>query len=117
MRAKSSARKSASTRPAARRSIRSADALNPKGFGGSSNGRTTDSDSVYLGSNPSPPANTASGEVRGSPRARVTPRNCGVFFCLKDAEAEATRLRVLLANGTDPAENKQVLAFALLTSG
>src|SRR6202034_2965233 len=29
----------------------------PPSFGGSSSGRTTDSDSVYLGSNPSPPAN------------------------------------------------------------
>src|SRR5690348_4377649 len=31
---------------------------NPAALGGSSSGRTTDSDSVYLGSNPSPPANT-----------------------------------------------------------
>ena len=30
----------------------------PAVFGGSSNGRTADSDSAYLGSNPSPPANT-----------------------------------------------------------
>lgn len=36
-------------------------------FGGSSNGRTADSDSAYLGSNPSPPANTprAPNGVRG----------------------------------------------------
>src|SRR4030067_40472 len=34
-------------------------------MGGSSNGRTTDSDSVYLGSNPSPPAI----QYNGPPRA------------------------------------------------
>ena len=37
-------------------------------FGGSSSGRTTDSDSVYLGSNPSPPAKTYRGPPTGGPR-------------------------------------------------
>src|SRR5215472_499272 len=39
----------------------------PMKDGGSSSGRTTDSDSVYLGSNPSPPAKMH------------RPRNCGAF--------------------------------------
>src|SRR5262249_33980590 len=34
-------------------------------LGGSSSGRTTDSDSVYLGSNPSPPAKNDRARVRG----------------------------------------------------
>src|SRR5262249_45830297 len=36
-------------------------------FGGSSSGRTTDSDSVYLGSNPSPPANEEGPSARTGP--------------------------------------------------
>jgi hypothetical protein len=37
----------------------------PASFGGSSSGRTTDSDSVYLGSNPSPPAKLKAPLTRG----------------------------------------------------
>src|SRR5215470_4127661 len=37
----------------------------PALLGGSSSGRTTDSDSVYLGSNPSPPANNRGPAARG----------------------------------------------------
>src|SRR3982074_50208 len=71
MRVKSSARRSDAARPAAGPSTRSVKMgaeqgtqprARPQDFvsrppGGSSSGRTTDSDSVYLGSNPSPPAN------------------------------------------------------------
>src|SRR5437879_5622522 len=71
MRVKSSARRSDAARPAAGRSTRSVKRGGSSGargsvlarsilypaLGGSSSGRTTDSDSVYLGSNPSPPAN------------------------------------------------------------
>ena len=59
------------TRPVARRNTPSVDAalralaiLNAF-FGGSSSGRTTDSDSVNLGSNPSPPANSKARFVAG----------------------------------------------------
>src|SRR5947209_13605855 len=73
MHAKSSARKSACTKPAAQRSspsakrrpqfrdCRTGQSGDPRGIGRSSNGRTTDSDSVYLGSNPSLPANKKKG--------------------------------------------------------
>src|SRR5450755_4642285 len=76
MHAKSSARRSACTKPAAPPSSPSADRdqrsgvvhgsppgqrRDPSGIGRSSNGRTTDSDSVYLGSNPSLPANKIKG--------------------------------------------------------
>jgi small subunit ribosomal protein S9 len=60
MRAKSNARRSAVAKRVAERSSPSADRGNgfrrSIGFGGSSSGRTTVSDTVYLGSNPSPPA-------------------------------------------------------------
>src|SRR5579864_2670257 len=39
----------------------------PAKLGGSSSGRTTDSDSVYLGSNPSPPANKKGPSARTGP--------------------------------------------------
>ena len=72
MRVKSNARRLASARHVAARSSPSANQRagagggqgaarrNPRNgsFGGSSSGRTTDSDSVNLGSNPSPPAKT-----------------------------------------------------------
>src|SRR3977135_3756028 len=72
MRVKSSARRSDAARLAAGRSTRSVKRFGltrgtqlgarsldfvSRPPGGSSSGRTTDSDSVYLGSNPSPPAN------------------------------------------------------------
>src|SRR5690348_16627885 len=57
MRVKSSVRRSASARLAAARSSRSANLhLRFQPLGGSSSGRTADSDSANLGSNPSPPA-------------------------------------------------------------
>ena len=63
MRAKSSARRSACARPVAARSSRSVNSL-----GGSSSGRTTDSDSVNLGSNPSPPATNLKARASGPSR-------------------------------------------------
>src|SRR5580692_5090092 len=81
---RSSARRSAIARPAAVLSTPSVNADGPlccdarsrsqhgsrerSCFGGSSSGRTTDSDSVYLGSNPSPPANNK-GPPQGGPFA------------------------------------------------
>src|SRR5580700_7581409 len=82
MRAKWSARRSDAARPAADPSTRSVELATPRAWargvvrfdipplGGSSSGRTTDSDSVYLGSNPSPPAKLK----RPAPRA-------GLFHC------------------------------------
>src|SRR5947209_1234458 len=93
MHAKSSARKSACTKPVAQPSSPSAKPIDlrdcryrqrgdPSGIGRSSNGRTTDSDSVYLGSNPSLPANTASQDVSGSPVATNNPAETLGFFLL-----------------------------------
>src|SRR3984885_7980994 len=53
MRVKWNARRSVAAKPVAVRSTRSVDPA-----GGSSSGRTADSDSANLGSNPSPPATT-----------------------------------------------------------
>src|SRR5580698_11324622 len=64
---KSSVRRSAIARPAAVPSTPSAKGGRERScFGGSSSGRTTDSDSVYLGSNPSPPAKNQ-GPPQGGP--------------------------------------------------
>src|SRR5580698_9490471 len=65
---RSNARRSAIARLAAGLSTPSANAAGRERFlfGGSSSGRTTDSDSVYLGSNPSPPAKNR-GPPQGGP--------------------------------------------------
>jgi hypothetical protein len=80
MPAKSSVKRSACTKPAAPPSSPSANPLpdyacrfdapkseriDPAVFGRSSNGRTTASDAVYLGSNPSLPANTKPRQMAG----------------------------------------------------
>src|SRR5690606_20888375 len=49
----------------------------PNGFGGSSSGRTTDSDSVNLGSNPSPPANSEGAPFGAPSFFRVVKEVCG----------------------------------------
>ena len=48
--------------------------------GGSSNGRTADSDSASLGSNPSPPTNFTSELFLGKPAMREKWRSCWIFY-------------------------------------
>src|ERR1700689_1080374 len=67
MRVKWNARRSVAAKPVAVRSTRSVDPA-----GGSSSGRTADSDSANLGSNPSPPATTASRATRLGAEAAAT---------------------------------------------
>jgi hypothetical protein len=52
----------------------------PRPLGGSSNGRTTDSDSVYRGSNPRPPANIFPRKIR-----HLSPRRQRPFVSLRVA--------------------------------
>src|SRR5687768_12329566 len=83
MHARWSARRSAVAKRAADRSTPSASRWRFKprhDLGGSSNGRTTDSDSVYLGSNPSPPAKPTSGSFQRLPEKAKTPLNAGFFL-------------------------------------
>src|SRR5882757_5416205 len=95
MRAKSSVRRSAAARHAAELSSPNASRENafafrngtfPNGewaihgfFGGSSSGRTTVSDTVYLGSNPSPPAKPGPtmGPFLTKREAKLSERNSG----------------------------------------
>ena len=74
--------------------------------GGSSNGRTTDSDSVYLGSNPSPPANTQFQRFPARLTKHLTPRNCGVF-CAHGIPSETIEAQLPLGvrSGADESSN------------
>src|SRR6185369_4830297 len=96
MRARSSVRRLASARPVAARSSRSA-----KSLGGSSSGRTTDSDSVNLGSNPSPPAKNRRARASGPfvlascSAMRIYPLLRPLMFALPTETAHALALAAL----------------------
>jgi hypothetical protein len=105
--------------------------------GGSSSGRTTDSDSVNLGSNPSPPANkqTAAlwwpfvywllGRVDENPWVRIQNPHagfcfhkepnptCGFGVCRKQKLTAQRKARAAALDGTKPVGEYQSLSSAL----
>ncbi len=78
------------------------------GFGGSSNGRTADSDSAYLGSNPSPPANGSKPRDMGK---KTMKWNAEQFA---QAQAQRTGRRTKLILVIDDDENIRTLVKEVL---